>query len=518
MKGPLVVSSNPRYFEVDAADPSDRRLVYLTGSHVNNNFHDGAGPGRDCAETPERFDFEAYLEFLADHGHNFVRLWRWENFRSQIYGADVHLCMSPQPWPRTAAGTALDGKPKFDLARFDPVYFDRLRDRVEAAQRRGIYVSVMLFEGFALHLTATPDNVEGHPFHPANNVNDVGIESIRDYHVLPLSPRIREIQEAYIRKVVDTVHDLPNVLYEVANESSGDTAESIDLPDGTALVTPIGDSTQWQYWVIDFLKSYETKRGYDAHPVGMTMQYPVPDQAEVNVPLFESAADWISPGFDEETPDGTLPDSRWRDDPPPNDGAKVILSDTDHYSPMGSHALWAWKTFLRGHHPVLYDLGIFGGARPADPSAGAPSYESLEPARLAMGDTLRCAERVRLREMAPRGELVSTGYALVNPGVEYLVLQPDEDADHVEIELPAGTYRVHWFGLVHRDSHPGTALGIGADGRHSIRQPREMAGPAVLYLCGDDGHATAGPFTNSARADDARNAQPPDAVLPSGVA
>ena len=76
---------------------------------------------------------------------------------------------------------------------------------------------------------------------------------------------------AFSRKVVDTVHELPNVLFEVANESSGDTAESIDFPDGTALVSPIGDSTQWQYWVIDFLKLYETKRGYDAHPVGMTM-------------------------------------------------------------------------------------------------------------------------------------------------------------------------------------------------------------------------------------------------------
>ena len=39
--------------------------------------------------------------------------------------------------------------------------------------------------------------------------------------MLPLDPRIQALQEAYIRKVVDTVQDLPNVLYEVANESSG---------------------------------------------------------------------------------------------------------------------------------------------------------------------------------------------------------------------------------------------------------------------------------------------------------
>ena len=62
-------------------------------------------------------------------------------------------------------------------------------------------------------------------------------------------------------------------------------------------------------------------------------------------------------------------DSRWLLDPPANDGRKVVLSDTDHYSPFESTALWAWKSFLRGHNPILYDLGIIGGAAPADPDS-----------------------------------------------------------------------------------------------------------------------------------------------------
>ena len=158
----------------------------------------------------------------------------------------------------------------------------------------------MLFDGWGLHLSPPPDNVEGHPFHPANNVNGIGIASIVDYQVLPLHPRVQALQESYICKVVDTVHDLPNVLYEVANESSGDEAESVQLPDGSSIPTPVGDSTQWQYWVIDFVKRYEHQMGYERHPVGMTMQYPVPDQNRVNDPLFEGPADWISPGFDDQ--------------------------------------------------------------------------------------------------------------------------------------------------------------------------------------------------------------------------
>lgn len=478
--GPLVVSpANPRYFAVASRDDADRQVVYLTGAHVNNNFHDGLGFGPACPEEPEAFDYDAYLTFLADHGHNFIRLWRWEQFKGHLGVADVHFCMTPQPWPRTGPGTALDGKPKFDLSTFDRAYFDRLRDRVLAAGRAGIYASVMLFEGFSLHLTAVPDNVEGHPFHAANNVNGIGIASIVDYQVLPLDPRVQALQEAYIRQVVDTVHDLPNVLYEVANESSGETAEAVTFPDGLTIPTPIGDTTQWQYWVIDTVKRYERQMGYDAHPIGMTFLYPVPDQSRANEPLWNSPADWISPGFD----DGPSPGrGRWLTDPPVNDGAKVVISDTDHYSPFEADALWAWKSFLRGHNPILYDLGIVNGVNPADPTAGHPSYASLEPARWALGDTLRFAWRMNLVAMTPRGDLSSTGYALANPGEEYLVLQPSEAAEAFTVTLEPTTYAVEWHGLATRETRMATELTVEGTDAVSFTPPFAAPGPAVVYL------------------------------------
>jgi hypothetical protein len=96
---------------------------------------------------------------------------------------------------------------------------------VAAAGHRGMYVAMMLFEGWGLHLSTAPLHVEGHPFHAMNNVNGIGIESILDYQVLPLDSRVRELQERYVRHVVDTDHDLPNVLWEVGvddRETSGE--------------------------------------------------------------------------------------------------------------------------------------------------------------------------------------------------------------------------------------------------------------------------------------------------------
>jgi hypothetical protein len=485
--GPLVVSEvNPRYFTLASGDDAERKVVYLTGSHIWNNLHDGLGPGASCAEVPEQNDFRAYLDFLGDHGHNFIRLWRWEHFKSQAAGGGFHLCMSPQPWLRTGPGLATDGNPRFDLSMFDDAYFARLRDRVMAAGREGIYVAVMLFDGWALHLSPLPDNVEGHPFHATNNINGIGIASIVDYQVLPLDPPVRALQEAYIRRVVDTVHDLPNVLYEVANESSGEDAASVQLPEGSSIPTPVGDSTQWQYWVIDFVKSYEQQVGYDRHPIGMTMQYPVPDQSKVNDPLFNGPADWISPGFDDhfaiaQAGDGPRA-SRWYSNPPANEGRKVVITDTDHYAPGMGDALWAWKSFLRGQNPILMDYGIIDVANPLDPSLGIPSYESFEPARNAMGDTRRFAERIELIKMEPRGQLTSTGYALADPGEEYLVLDPEERADTFTVTLLIGTYAVEWYSVNGRKTLRADNVAVTSADAISFSAPFEAVGPVVLYL------------------------------------
>jgi len=64
--GPLAVSAaNPGYFTIRSGDAAGLQLVYLTGSHVWNNFHDGLGPGRDCAGTPEQLETSAAVLHLG---------------------------------------------------------------------------------------------------------------------------------------------------------------------------------------------------------------------------------------------------------------------------------------------------------------------------------------------------------------------------------------------------------------------------------------------------------------------
>src|SRR5262249_47314283 len=152
-------------------------------------------------------------------------------------------------WLRTGPGSASDGLLKFDLSRFNQAYFDRLRTRVQAAGARGIYVSIMLFEGY--HVNRDRRSDDGYPLTGSNNINGVndagGTSSL---NMASISPAVLAAEEAYVRKVIDTVNDLPNVLYEIANEAGP-------------------DSISWQQHFISFVKSYEAGKSQQ-HPVGFT--------------------------------------------------------------------------------------------------------------------------------------------------------------------------------------------------------------------------------------------------------
>ena len=450
LQGPLrVLKDNPRYFTDESG-----RAVYLTGSHTWSNLVD-IGP----KDPPPRFDFTAYLDWMQQLNHNFIRLWIWEpvTWNTKANRENKLHTSAPQPWARTGPGMALDGKPKFNLKKFNPAYFERLKRRISAAHDRGIYVSVMLFEGWAMQFSAGA--WEGHPFGQQNNINGLERETKTktafrriekkglEFHTLA-NPAVTALQEAYVRKVIDTVNDFDNVLYEISNENHP-------------------PSTEWQYHIIRYIKSYE-KNKPKQHPVGMTFQY----RGGKNETLFNSPADWISPNRE----------GGYRDNPPAADGRKVILNDTDHLWGIGGNQAWVWKSFLRGHNPIFmdpYDGVVLG--KQFDPK--------WDPIRRSMGYTRMYADRMNLAAMQPRDDLASTKYCLAKPGVEYLVYKPASNKEaSINVKLKAGKYKYEWF-----DPNQGKVVSTGTiranGGEQVLSSPSEkgprLAGPngdAVVYI------------------------------------
>lgn len=451
--------ANTRYFTDGTKNPDgSTKAVYLTGSHTWANLID-RGPN----DPPPAFDFKGYLDFLEKHNHNFIRLWSRHISWYTNYGSK-QLWAQPLPWRRTGPGKALDGKPKFDLTKFDPAYFERLRSRVTAAGDRGIYVSIMLFGGYQ---EAGP-NWTGNPFHRDNNTNGVDGDPNKDGYgwetqtAAEIPKRVAEVQRVYVRKVIETVNDLDNVLFEISNEG----------PE---------TSQEWQYDMIRFIQREEAAKPKQ-HPVGMTAGYWPPDENRRN--LDASPAEWVSYLFE------AKPQQAQKafdvNNPFIADGRKVSIQDSDHWwvVPIYGDATfgrdWVWKSFCRGHNPILMEH-LPPRSFVADDHPLTPDDPGYIASHVAMGQTRRYAERMNLAAMTPSLEIASTRYCLASLGREYLVYLPLGGTVTVDLSAAKGEMTVEWF-----DAPNGKTVGAanvkGGD-RRGFRAPFE--GAAVLYLKSD---------------------------------
>jgi hypothetical protein len=407
--GPLKVhSKNGRYLTDD-----DRRALLLTGSHTWSNFQDNGG-----SDPPPRFNYTAFLDFATAHNHNAFRLWMWEQSRWTLETSDENYWFYPGPqFERTGPGNALDGKPRFDLARFSRTYFDRLRQRVEEAQQRGMFVVVMLFNGWSVAKAKGKQSQNnpwrGHPFHRMNNINGLDGDPNRDEsgeetHELAIAA-VTSVQESYVRKVVDTVNAFDNVLFEISNESGR-------------------NSHAWQRHFVGFIKNYEASKPKQ-HLVGMSVAYPDGD----NSALLASPADWIAP---KEYPDGSLIDK-----------GKVVVDDTDHWFGRGGDRSWVWKRFMSGAN-VLFMDGYDGAAYGLGAAGFDPTQSRWIELRRNLGYVQAFAHRVELESMVPRGELVSSGFCLARSQsgkAQLLAYIPQGNVVIVDLSEFRGALSVEWF-------------------------------------------------------------------------
>lgn len=439
ISGPLTVHrDNPRYFS-DAKG----RAIFLTGSHTWANIQE-----RGIAGTTPDFDFAQYLDFLTSNGHNFTRLWTWQHAQWMAFASkETPIRYAPLPYQRTGPGLARDGKPRFDLSKLNDAYFQRVRERVHAAADRGIYVAVMLFQGFDID-KRRPDQREqgnawlGHPLHRDNNIsgtdgNPSGDESGKEIYTLQI-PEVTRLQEAFVRKMIDTVNDCDNVIYEIGNECP--------LPSGP-----------WQAHMIRVVKEYEATLPKQ-HLVGMT-------GSPIKLPeLLASDAQWISPPLHQGQYDRL----------PSNDGAKISIFDSDHADPLRSDFTRPWRCFLQGHHYLLMDN--YRDVRYGAPSRPDPLFEAE---RQAMGVVRKLSERVDLVRLQPQAELSSTGFCLAATGAQYVVFRPGEGHGPIVVDLPAGDYRAEWILPITGDSRePHTVSTSG--GKIQFMPP--TAGSVVLLL------------------------------------
>jgi hypothetical protein len=468
IRGPLRASRNPNYFEDATGAP-----IVLCGSHTWNTLQDWGTDG-----AVRELDFKRFVRFLQSHGHNFTLLWYSELPKIHLLptteASPPDYTVGPHPWRRTGPGLATDGGPKFDLAKFDPAYFERLRYRVRALGSAGIYAGVYLFSGeFLLRFRSASD---GYPLSGPNNVNGIddgyrgASEASATAAVTMSAPNaITEIQDAYVRRVVDALNDLPNVLWIVSQEAPA-------------------TSEWWNRHLISLLRSLESACPFQ-HPIG----YGALDRSPDSI-LYNSDADWVAPVS--------------RISPPRSSGAghpasKVNVNDSDHsYWEMWNdtprkNRNYAWMNFTTGNQVLFMDPYVVYYPRQnrnlcPEPLRGIADQpdQRWRNFRDTLGYIVTYSRRLNLHEVGPHPALSSTKQCLAQTpaaGAEYLVYAPEGGPFVLDLSaMPASRkLAVEWFNPETGKVVPEEPIPAGSPAQ-SFTPP--FRGDAVLYLVDTQGH------------------------------
>jgi hypothetical protein len=379
------------------------------------------------------FDYRKYLDTLARDGLNHTRTFSgvyceppgaFNIARNTLAPAPGRLIC---PWARSDQPGYRNGGNKFDLSRWDPAYFVRLKDFVRHAAQRGVVVELNLFCPFyeeEMWLLS--------PMHASNNVNGVGAVARTNVYTLDRHGGLLPFQEALVRKLVTELKDFDNVYFEVCNEPYFG-----------------GVTMAWQHRMVEVIVETEKALGVrhlislnvangsakveNPHPAvsifNFHYAYP-PDAVALNYGLNRAIGD-NETGF------------RGTNDLP--------------------YRVEAWSFLLAGgalfsHLDYSFAVGHEDGTfvYPASqPGGGSPAFRQQ---MKVLADFMRGLDFVRMKPMA---ELIAGGvqrgyraYGLAEPGRAYAVYLGRDPGDKaaatgpqqvtLQVRLAPGTYTAEW--------------------------------------------------------------------------
>jgi Cellulase (glycosyl hydrolase family 5) len=165
------------------------------------------------------FEYVKYLDELKAHDLNLTRTFTGAYCEDTKSFGIARNTLAPAegkllcPWARSDTPGYPGGGNKFDLSRWDVVYFKRLKDFMDKASERGVVVELNLFCPFY------EDSMwKLSPMNAANNVNGVGKLSRLAVYDLGKNGELQKVQEAMVEKIVNELNGYDNLYYEVCNE------------------------------------------------------------------------------------------------------------------------------------------------------------------------------------------------------------------------------------------------------------------------------------------------------------
>lgn len=193
-------------------------------------------PGQDGAGATDHLnEVASWME-----GNNFVTiehnygLWydrrRDDHERVRRMNGDVWAPFYELPYARSGQGTAWDGLSRYDLTKFNPWYWNRLKKFADLADQKGL---VLLHQNYFQHnILEAGAHYADFPWRPVNNINETGFPEPPPYagdkrifmaeQFYDIAhPVRRELHTLYIRKCLENFSNNNSVIQLVSAEYTG---------------------------------------------------------------------------------------------------------------------------------------------------------------------------------------------------------------------------------------------------------------------------------------------------------
>ncbi len=165
------------------------------------------------------FDYATYLKELESLKLNLTRTFPGAYVEPPTAFKIAGNTLAPAPgrficpWARSTQPGYANGGNKFDLTNWDEAYFNRLKDFMTQASRRGVVVELNFFTPFY-----EEDIWALSPLNGSNNINGVGHVARTNAYTLDRNGGLLAVQAAMVRKLVTELNGFDNLYYELCNE------------------------------------------------------------------------------------------------------------------------------------------------------------------------------------------------------------------------------------------------------------------------------------------------------------
>ena len=438
-------STNPHYFFFKG-----KPTLLITSAE-----HYGAVVNKD-------FDYVQYLDALKTYGLNYTRIYPGVLFEPVgKFMPGNTLGPRPRslilPWARSGEPGYMLGGNKFDLDKWDPEYFERLRDFLAKAAERDIVVEICLFN------SQYSDTWPLSALNSENNIQGVGQCEFRDAQTMR-HPDLVARQDDYVQKMVQEANNFDNVILEICDEPS--------------LFTPIAEAAPWVVHFVDVIKGAE-KALAKQHLIGQEVQGPAggPIDLAGNPGISAVITQYLYYSGDQEMGGLKGLDYEYYHNKP------IEENETDYYplsykgDKIADSRVEAWEFMVGGGAGFNQLNGLF---TPANPAGKTPDNAQLLGALQRLKGFLYSFDFIKMRQdkQLVRSEVPAGAHwrAISEPGRQYAlylhhseggsggsyVATPGSYSENLVLDLPAGTYKVDWVdpatgSLIHSENvtHPG---------------------------------------------------------------